>query len=242
MYCVACGSPVSSRFCPDCGTPVAAAAGPARAVPPPPPPPPVPTPRVAPRGPAVDWISTLDYDVVSEVPEVRAAVQAAAGRSRTRLSGEQMLEGLGTLLDLVGLDGRMMSAGVQIGPLLAATGMATGKTRTGSFAMPPGVVLAGALVSLAQRGMPIEAGFRAARGSAIKAALPVDVWTWKGGTMLAAFDSAPGGVVVTAATEVPGQLYDWGKSKRVLDTFFADIASAGQLFPPSMNAGPAYVG
>jgi hypothetical protein len=37
--------------------------------------------------------------------------------------------------------------------------------------------------------------------------------------------AAPAGTLVEAATNVPGQLYDWGKSQRCLDELFAEVAA-----------------
>lgn len=60
-------------------------------------------------------------------------------------------------------------------------------------------------------------------GCVITAEIPSDVWSFAGALVVSVRDSADGGTSVEAATRIRGQMYDWGKSKRVLNALFSGI-------------------
>ncbi|MFD4422515.1 zinc ribbon domain-containing protein [Agromyces sp. NPDC058484] len=222
MYCSNCGQPVSGNFCSHCGHPVAApdgAKGERSAT----------TAAVAESAvnEATDpsgWMLSLDFERVAAVPDVEQQIRVAASNAPSRMSGEAMLEGLGTLMDLVGIDGRIFTVGNSVGPALGKLGLNMGKARTETYTTAPGVLLAAGLISFAHAGMPVLSARQFDDGCVIQVSLPTDVWTWKGGTMTSAFQLTDAGATeVQAVTHVVGQSYDWGKSKRVLSKFFSDL-------------------
>ncbi len=59
-------------------------------------------------------------------------------------------------------------------------------------------------------------------GCILECSLPSD-WRAFAGELVVDVERAPGGASVRAATMIPGQLYDWGKSKHVLERIFARL-------------------
>ncbi len=55
-----------------------------------------------------------------------------------------------------------------------------------------------------------------------EAKLPSDLWALEGQVVVTVERAGPG-TRVEAATKIPGQLYDWGKSTRCLAKLFADL-------------------
>jgi len=101
----------------------------------------------------------------------------------------------------------------------------TGKTRSQVFHRPTGRILVALLCSLARRGRPLRHVKQGIDGCVFEATLPSDVWSMAA-SLVVSVSRAGGATLVEAATTVPGQLYDWGKSKRCLDELFADLSAA----------------
>jgi hypothetical protein len=56
----------------------------------------------------------------------------------------------------------------------------------------------------------------------LTAAIPSD-WRTFGGTLTVEVGRIPNGTAVEATATIPGQLFDWGKSKKVLATLIAEV-------------------
>jgi len=144
-----------------------------------------------------------------------------ASESQKRLSASDFLE----LCDkaftpLMGVSLAKIGAIVQ--PIYASVGIKTGKTLKESFAAPAGKVLVAAICSLARRGQPLSEVEQGQDGCLLKAGLPSDMWS-VAGDFLVTVERQGQGASVEAATVIKGQLYDWGKSKRMLTALFDDI-------------------
>jgi hypothetical protein len=59
-------------------------------------------------------------------------------------------------------------------------------------------------------------------GCLLQAELPSDIWSFKG-QLLVGVRKSEEGTRIDGATEIEGQLFDWGKSSRCLRTLFGDI-------------------
>lgn len=200
-FCSHCGQPAENKYCASCGQPLSVAAP-----------------------PVVDsnWRQDIQFDRIAAVPEVRARVQASAARSSKRMSGEEFLSVAGTVMAIpVPLD--KLAGFVQ--PMYARWGVKTGKEQQRLVPFPPGETLVRVLSSLAERGQDLEHVEQADHACTLIATFPSDIWALAG-KLLVTVAAAEGGSLVTAATKIEGQAFDWGKSRRGLDRLFDDVRRA----------------
>jgi hypothetical protein len=107
-------------------------------------------------------------------------------------------------------------------PIYAKMGIKTGKKKTSVFAEPTGQVIVEVLCALAKNGLPLVKVHQGQSGCVIEAKLPSDFWALEG-QVIVTVEHAGEGTNVEAATNIPGQLFDWGRSTRCLETLFGDI-------------------
>jgi hypothetical protein len=198
MFCSECGKPAGGKFCANCGTPLASA--PAEVVP--------------------QWEREVRYDTILKYPGVRDAIERSARQAPTRVTGEQFL----AFADKVAPMGVPLEGLVAIAqPLYARLGIKTGKERVCQVAAPVARVIVRALCSLARRGQTLRGVTQAADGCVLEATLPSDMFALEG-SILVTVRRCGELAEVCGATQIPGQLYDWGKSQRCLNTLFADLS------------------
>jgi hypothetical protein len=203
MYCSQCGEKASGSFCSSCG---------ARLSPPD-------TGPVSPR----DWEEEGRYQVLLHFPEVRALLAQHAAQSRKGISGEQFLEFCDmAFVPLVGVS--LSTVASLVVPIYSRLGIRTGKSRREVLPAPIGKTLVGALCSLARHGRPLKQVHQGEDGCVLEAVLPSDLWSWEG-ELVVAVQRDRAGTQVEAATKIPGQLFDWGKSKKCLNQLFEDLAA-----------------
>ncbi len=209
MYCSNCGAPAGGNFCSTCGARLTAPAGP----------PPVPA------EPFVVWTEDVRYAAVVAVPEVRAQIAAMTAHARKRITGEEFLK-------LVDLAFKPATGGLQLAqvvaiaaPIYSRLGVNTGKQRSQVIAKPVGLVIADTLCSLARTGHTVSDVQQGQDGCVLECAVPSDLRSFAGALVvtISRLPGPPHGSTVTAATSIPGQLYDWGKSQRILDELFTDL-------------------
>lgn len=203
MFCHECGSSARGKFCSQCGTPLCAE-----------------DPDVwnGPLEPVADWETEVQYDRIIAFPGVREQVEREARQSRKRLSGEEFLKLADKLVPLgVSLEG--IAAVAQ--PLYARLGIKTGKQRVRQVPAPVARVLVRVLCSLARHGQSLRSVTQAADGCLIEASLPSDMFALEGDLYVSLRRN---GLCtdVDAATRIPGQVFDWGKSHRCLEKLLAD--------------------
>jgi hypothetical protein len=196
MYCTECGKPGSSKFCGHCGT--ALGTGTELVA--------VPT----------DWSNEHRYEVLIHVPEVRERIARHASRAKASMTAEEFLQVGDKLLSplMGGIPVGKLAAVAQ--PLYAKLGIRTGKRREQTLPQSIGQVLAAVLCALASAGLKIREVQQADDGCHLVAILPSDVFSFAGDVLI---DLAKAGTAtrLVLATNVPGQLYDWGKSHRYLN-------------------------
>lgn len=203
MYCSQCGAQASGNFCSSCGAPLQGALL-------------QDTDTQAETG---DWSSEVRYQELIAVPEIRDLVSNSAAMARKRLSAEEFL----ALADkIIPLNISLEKLGSALAPVMARLGLETGKQRVEDIPMPPGRVIVAALCSLAREGQTLQQVHQFEDGCLLEAVLPSDMWSWEG-RLVASIRRTDAGSRVEAATRIKGQLYDWGKSRRCLDTFMANL-------------------
>jgi len=180
-----------------------------------------PAPRL-PEADPVGWESDVRYAVIVSVPTVRDRMAANAARSKAPITGEKLLE----LADKVykPIPGISMTTVVEIiSPIYARKGIKTGKERAQAVAKPVGWVLADVLCLLALNGYTVRTVHQGSDGCVLECDLPSDWRSFAGGQILVTVERYGTGAGVKAVTNIPGQLYDWGKSKQALDRIFSGL-------------------
>jgi hypothetical protein len=226
MYCAECGKEAQGKFCWNCGHPLLAALGPATAATAPlplrvaSPLRPAAAPAVVEEAEAVgDWETEVRYDTLVRFPHIRAAIERHAAQAPKRVSADQFLQVAEKLMpDVVPLQKVALIAQ----PIYASLGVATGKEQTQVIDSPVGRVLVRVLCSLARRGLTLRGVRQATDGCFFEAVLPSDIRSFEG-DVLVTVRRREWKTEVTAATRIKGQLFDWGKSRRSLEEFFADL-------------------
>ena len=206
MFCSNCGAEAGGNFCWKCGQRLQEGSAP-QPVPPGPPP--------LPR----DWSREIVYETLIHIPAVRDKISRHAAMAKKRLSGEQFL----AFADKVAPMGvSMETIGSVVHPISAMLGIKTGKECTETVTSPPGVVLVSALCSLARNGQALQRVQQLDDGCLLEASLPSDLWSFEGSLFVGVRRAGPG-TRVDCATQIKGQFFDWGKSKRCLETLCADV-------------------
>jgi hypothetical protein len=222
MFCSDCGQRASGKFCWNCGQPLAQSGGENQRVS-----------VVAIATEDVDltevhWTELTNCEALLQVAEVRDRIARHATRSQKKVSGEEFLEACDKVLSPItgGVPLTLIANLTQ--PISTRLGLKTGKSRTERVAQPPGAVIVAILCSLAEHGQKLGEVTQHAAGCTIRAALPSDMFSLKGDLVVdvRAESSAPRSTtIVEAAITIPGQIYDWGKSKRGLEHLFVDLAN-----------------
>jgi hypothetical protein len=166
------------------------------------------------------WADELLLDVLVQHPEVRA-ILARQPPNASEESAEEFLQWAGRVVHLPSMLRDNVAAWQE---MYASLGAQTGKRRSEVIARGPGLVLVAALSSLARNRQTLQSVRQAPDACVLEAALPSDMWSFAG-RLIVAVCRADGGTRVEATTHIPGQLFDWGKSKRVLNRLFAELTA-----------------
>lgn len=225
MYCSECGTKAMGKFCVNCGAKIVRPAEPDRlgglglAD--------IPEENLEPAevvDESTDWTTLADFDALMRVPEVRDRLARAGNQAKKRLSGEQFLE----LCDkafkpLGGISLASVASLAQ--PIYAQLGIRTGKVRSEFLSRPIGAVIVDVLCSFARAGQNLIDVQRSPEGVVLRAKLPSDIWSLEG-ELIVAIRRVNSGTALEAATNIPGQWFDWGKSRRNLDELFERLRTA----------------
>lgn len=210
MFCSECGDRAVGKFCSACGARLQGGGGVIPFVEPP-----------------VDWSNLVDYEALLRVSEVRDRIARSAAQSKKKMTGEEFLEIYGNALGkLSGLPVKlpMSSFARFLQSTYAKMGVKTGKSRAQFYATPPGTLLVSLLCALAREGRTLRTVHQLSDGCTLVAALPSDMLALEGDLILTVTRSGYGRSHVDARTDIPGQMFDWGKSTRCLEGLLANLA------------------
>ena len=194
MFCQQCSEKVSGRFCSNCGTPVE-------------------------KPLATNWVQKIDYATLIRHPAIRNVIRQHAAEASKRISADEFLSLADNILPVM----VPLSAIAKIGvPIYTKLGIKTGKNRSEVIASPPGKIMVSVLCFLARNDYALQQIRQLENGCVFEATLPSDLWSWKG-TLFVTIAKDEGGTYVDVATEIKGQVFDWGKSNRCLNRLFEDL-------------------
>ncbi len=202
MYCHQCGAKVNGNYCSRCGAKITTANSDFEPFP-------------------KDWANEIRYETLLRHPEVRDLIARHASQSQKSMSADDFLKLCDkAFVPITGVSLALIGAIVK--PIYVNLGIKTGKTRRKLFTLPAGKVLVAAICSLARHGQPLNKVIQGQDGCVLQVGLPSDMWSFAG-DFLITVQRQEEGSSVEAATVIKGQLYDWGKSKRILKKLFNDI-------------------
>ncbi len=211
MYCTNCGTQGSGNFCGACGTRLADASVPFVK----------PVPEILPAND--DWHHEVRYAVLLHFPAVRDRL-AAVPEAAKKMTGEAWL-GLydKAIGPLTGSPVSLQTVAKIAAPIYAKLGVKTGKSRAATVARPTGLAIVDVLCALARHGLPLDKVHQGDAGCVIEAKLPSDLFALEGQVVVTVERRDARTTHVEAATTIPGQWFDWGKSTRCLARLFDDL-------------------
>lgn len=169
-----------------------------------------------------DWADEYRFEVIIGIPVVRKAVSSCAAHARIPMSAEEFLAKAAVAFPALG--GAMHRGAATRGRTWALKrGWRTGTSRVAEIPAPVGRTIASVLCSMAFHGQVVRSVEQWEDGCTLIAEIPSDRKTF-GGVLHVHIDrSAHRSTTLHAGAEIPGQLYDWGKSKQTLADLFADV-------------------
>lgn len=216
MFCSQCGAKVQGKFCSQCGYRLESQDGILELQ------------EKDLLSNAMAWEQDWRYENIMRVEDVRSAIAHQAANATKGVSGEAFL----ALYDkIVSSPIPLERLAAIIQPLYESWGIRTGKQRSEELESPIGRTIAQTFCSLARRCQTFLSAQQHPTGCVLHAELPSSMCALKGKLMVSLVGVGTR-TRVSAATDIPGQMYDWGKSNRCLDQFFVDLRSNLGL-PPS---------
>ncbi len=221
MYCSNCGAKAAGNYCSQCGKPLGSAVAETAQM----------------HGPIsashqVDWENELIVANVLQAAQVREAIASNASHAVKGVSAEAFF----ALYDKIvasPIPTERLAAIIQ--PLYDSWGIRTGRERVELLHKPIGRVIAQTLCSFAKNSQTLTSSTQIEHGCLLVAELPSSITSLKG-TLQVKLVLQGDRTRVEAATIIPGQVFDWGKSNRCLETFFNDLQADLGLPPAAAQA------
>lgn len=170
-----------------------------------------------------DWRDSIDVQAILASSDVRGLIADVSGNRPGGMSGEQFLDISDKVFSAIGIGSVSTKRIAEVAqPLYARIGIKTGKEEQRGFRSLPGATIAATLCSLASRNQSLKNAAQADDGCVLTATVPSSIYAFEGDLMVTIERHAEG-AMVTGAVTIPGQAFDWGRSKRVLRDLFKDI-------------------
>lgn len=209
MFCSDCGASAAGKYCWKCGAPLAASDGHSSAQ------------RVI-SAEIIDWTTVVHYETLIGLPAVRDRLARAAANAAQCLSGEDFLAVCDKVLSPLTAGVPLSTIATLVQPVSERLGIKTGKQRSERLTLPTGLVIVGVLCSFAEHGQRLQQVHQAPDGCSLRASLPSDIWSLRG-SLVVEIHRDRGMTRLDAVTVIPGQWFDWGKSRRCLEQLFDDL-------------------
>lgn len=207
MFCSHCGVQASGNFCYQCGSRLSAgeqlvvaeedALVPAE----------------------LDWRVDPIFENVVSVQEVRAVIASSAKQAIPEFSAEQLFDVAEKVIP-IGVSYSGLAAIAQ--PMWASLGVRTGKDVSQLLPLPIGLAMVRAMCSLARHKQKVEEVEQHDDGCTITAELPSSIWAMKGELKVRLAQQGEA-TQLTAAINIPGQAFDWGRSQSCLQQLLSEM-------------------
>ena len=155
----------------------------------------------------------IDYEALLQVQGVKDLL-ARQIPATSLMTGEQFLSLFGKVVS---------TSGVLAADLYSRMGINTSKMRSQHLSRPCGKVLVAVLCHLAQANLQIQTVQQARDACILICTIPSDMLSFKG-ELIVTVTKKGTGTQLEAATKIPGQKYDWGKGKKILERLFESAA------------------
>lgn len=167
-----------------------------------------------------DWVLSIDYETVLHAAVPRERIAMATRRVKAGIGGEDLLK----LFDKVSPYGiPLAKINNAVLPLYEKLGIKTGQQVSMSFIAPAGHVMLAVLCTLAERGLGISDVQQASSHCTLVAEVPLGFITNRGRLIISLQSQPAGQIDLAIATEILGQMWDWGRSKRLSDELVTAI-------------------
>jgi hypothetical protein len=158
------------------------------------------------------------------VREILTAEELHGMAAEAGMSEEQLAK---ALAPISGLPSGVLQIGFEAGGALGRSfGFKSRKTAELSLACSYTAAVRGLVFGLSSLRYGLTAMFDTPRGAYFEARLPGDLFSPGGSLQFDVEEVGPDRIRVVAASEIKGQMYDWGKGKRAL----ADALEKTQMF------------
>lgn len=176
-----------------------------------------------PSNQADSWENEVRYEKLMAIPRIRETIFGYASTSKSNITGEELLGNYDKANKP--FEGSSVSkVGNKVQQIYSSIGVNTGKTLKERVKLPAGLVILRVLCSLAKNGQLIRKVEQAEDGCLINAFIPSDLLNQEGLLDIKVQNlGMDKGTFIEAATHIPGQLYDWGQSKRLLNRLMRDV-------------------
>jgi hypothetical protein len=165
------------------------------------------------------WAHEVNYKALIRHPDVRDLLVMAGNRAHASVTGEEFLKKFDSVVP-----GLSIATSI-VQPLYSKWGVKTGKSVSQRFERPVGRTIVSILCALAEGSSKIRNVHQLQNGCRIEASIPSDIWSFEG-VLYIHVERQGTGALVEAATKIPGQWFDFGKSQRVLDQLMGSIRNA----------------
>jgi hypothetical protein len=215
MFCQNCGSPASGNYCTNCGAKLTTANQD------------LPAPNTS-SSPALSWKQETTLEGLLSNPEVREMIADSAAQSTKQMSGEEFLGVADSLIKPLGKDLSLKKLAEIVVPIFQDMGIKNEHSMLWIVRYPILEVTVKAICTMARNNCRLTRAKKAANGIVLLGTIPSDFWSWSGDLVITLEDLHPS-TRVQINTKIKGQLYDWGKSKRIIHTLLRDIENPNLL-------------
>jgi len=200
MFCHNCGSKTDSIFCPGCDTKM-----------------------VEPDSKIIkSWRKESDFKKVAKHPDVLEFISNHSKFSNKKISSDYLLEKFELIFGTFTGESTNFIMEIAV-PIYRKLGVKTGKKDKSIFDEPINEVFVKVLCSIsANKKLEFEEFYQAKDGLLVSSKIKSDLLSYKGNLMIE-LQQSDNGVIAKINAIVKGQLYDFGKSKRIVSRVLTDL-------------------
>lgn len=166
----------------------------------------------------------MDHGQASGRPKIREILTGDDLKGLAHDAGLSDGDIAGLLGSLSAVPGGVMQMAVSAGEAFwVARGIKTVKSARAELAVPYPVAVRALVFALTGLGRQIRTAFDTPQGAYFETDLARDLLSRGGTLQFDLIERAPGAIEIAGASEIKGQIYDWGKGKRALAEVMAKM-------------------